>query len=85
MRMSICSGGNRLREQEALELVAAERLQEAVLLFRFHAFRGHGETERPAQMHDGVHEDGGFARRFHTLQEGAIDLDLVEGEAAKTN
>ena len=50
-------GRDGLAEQEALQLVAADRLQEALLLGGLHALGRDGEPERAAQMHDRVHQD----------------------------
>ena len=43
---SMTCGRNGLAEQEALQLVAADGLQEALLLRRLHALRRDGEAER---------------------------------------
>ena len=80
-KASISAAVTPFGEQEALQFVAADRLKETVLLGRLDAFRADAQAERPAEMGDGVDEDGGFAGRLHVFQEGAVDLDLVEGES----
>ena len=76
-------GRDRPAEQEALQLVAPHGLQEALLLGRLDALGGHGQAQCAAQMHDRMHQDGAFTGRLHGLEEGPVDLDLVEGEAAQ--
>ena len=63
--------------------MAADRLEEAVLLDGFDALGTDAQAKRPAEMHDRMDEDRRLAGRFHVFEKGAIDLDLVEGDAAQ--
>jgi hypothetical protein len=53
------------------------------LLLCFDAFRGGYHVEALGEAGHGMHDGKGLGSIREVLDEGAIDLDLVEGEAAQ--
>src|SRR5579875_3553943 len=53
------------------------------LFGRLYTLRGDGEAERAAEPDDRFDDNGAFPGHFHRFEEGPVDLDLVEGEAAQ--
>ncbi len=77
------SGVHRGAAEEALILIAAQRAQEFQLLLGFHAFGDHLQAQAVRQRDDRVHDGRVLGIGDHILDEGAIDLELVEREAAQ--
>src|SRR5436190_1309861 len=79
------TNGCRLRwnaEQIALGLDAAFSSQKFKLPFGLDAFGGDGDTKLRAQSDDRAH-DRRRVMVVDVMDEGAVDLDLVDGEAAE--
>ena len=78
-----CRKGCLAGEQKALKLVAAGVAQHRRLLFGLDAFGDHHQTERVTKADDGARdgEVGGVA--FHVMNEGAVDFQTVERQAAQ--
>src|SRR6185436_20436756 len=79
---SLGDGGGRDRapEQIALQVVNAGGRKEAVLVGVLDALGNELERQRAPDAGDRVH-DGGVHRQPDVGDEGAVDLELVEGEA----
>src|SRR5579859_7482048 len=73
----------RLADQIALRLRAALAAQHVELLGGLDAFRGRDHTEAPPQARDGPNDRERIVARRKLAHERAIDLDLVEREAAQ--
>src|SRR5439155_5353316 len=75
--------GARLAEQEALAFVAAFGPEAAQLGFGLDALGGDDDAEAFAEADDGTDDRLRLAVGAEIADEGLIDLDLVEGEAAQ--
>src|SRR5690606_31730073 len=73
----------RLAEQIALALLASDGAQAGQLRVRLDAFGGRRLAERLAAADDGAHDRLLLDVAGNALHERAVDLDLVEGEAAQ--
>jgi hypothetical protein len=76
---------HRLREQIALRVLAAVLLQQGVLPFRLHALRHHRQLQAVRQRDDRRHDGAVFRTLFQVLDEGAVDLDLLDREALQVS
>ena len=76
-------GRQRTAEQVALQLLAAGQAELFRLLGRFDALGRDGHAEPLGDVADGADDDAVVVARRQVLDEGAVDLDLVEGEAAQ--
>src|SRR5689334_5000115 len=76
-------GGNRRAEQIALHLRAAELAQELALPFLLDAFGGRRHVAGFRNVDHGLDDRGRSVPVADVLDEGAVDLDLVEGEAVQ--
>ena len=75
--------GHRPAEAVALHGMHAGGAQEQLLVGGLDAFGGHLHAEAAAEADDGVHDRGGVGRLFDRAHEAAVDLELVEREAAQ--
>ena len=82
-RAVISAAGDRLAEAIALHAMHAGGAQEQLLVGGFHAFGRHLHAEAAAEADDRVHDRGGVRGFFDREDEAAVDLELVEGEAAQ--
>ncbi len=69
-----------LSQEIALHLFAKLALEKVKLGGCLDAFREHGKIEGAAEPEDQTHDRGGLAIGIDRFDEGAIDLDLVEGK-----
>ena len=76
-------GRSRLAEEEALEFIAAFRGQTRELLLRFHALGRCLDTQAAAQSDHGADDRKAVFLSGQITNEGLIDLDPVEREAAQ--
>ena len=75
-------GGRRPAEEEALHLVAVDHVDETDLARVLHALDGDAHAQRPAERDDGADDLLGIGIvGIEGVHEGAVDLDLVEGES----
>ena len=70
-------------EQIALRLHAALGAQDLELLLGLDAFGGGDHAEARAEAHHGADDGDAIVLLAQFADEGAVDLDLVEGEAAQ--
>src|SRR5262249_26173009 len=70
-------------EAVALHHVHAGRAQEELLLGRLDAFGGHLHAETAAEADHGVDDRGRIRGALDRVHEAAVDLELVEREAAQ--
>ena len=70
-------------EEIALERVASKFFKMIALCFGFHAFGNDREAQRVAEGNDGLRNDLALDVGHHVADEGAIDLQLVNGQAAE--
>src|SRR5690242_18612606 len=68
-------------EQIALDLVAKLVRQEIELARRFYTFRQHGQAETPPEAQHRAHDGCRLTVHVDRLDEGSVDLDLVERES----
>src|SRR3990172_155682 len=76
-------GGLRFAVIEALHLVAAPLPQHRRLAFGLHAFGGDGHVERLAEADDARHDGTRLRTGAEGVDEGAVDLDLLDREAGE--
>src|SRR6185437_7942642 len=74
-------GGYGFAAEISLVLIAAEPAQEVQLLLRLHALGDHLQMQAVRQRHDGAHDLRIIAAGGDFLDEGVIDLELVERQA----
>src|SRR5215471_17150618 len=77
------AGGPRLADEIALRLGATFQAQAIKLLLRFDAFRSGWNTQAAAKADHRADDRQAVLPVVEVVYEGSIDLDLVEGEAAK--
>jgi hypothetical protein len=70
----------RFADQKTLHLIAGFAPQERQLLFGFDAFAQDRQPEAVPEGHDCARDVGGLRIGIQVGDEGAVDLDLVEGE-----
>ena len=75
--------GNCRTEQETLTLLAAQGLQELKLFLRFNALGKRHQAQAVADIDDRPEYFCGPARCFDILDEGSVNLDLVERKTAQ--
>ena len=75
--------GNRPAEQIALHFRAAGRTYQGELLFRLGAFRQRGNAEVRSKIGDRPDDRRAIPALAKFGNEGAVDLDLVEGKGAR--
>src|SRR6185312_1171214 len=81
--LTVFLGRDGFREQEALQLMAARRAHETMLLLRLDAFGGDRKPERTYEPRHAFDDRGGFLGDAQVLHEGFVDLDLVDREASQ--
>ena len=80
---ALISCGHRPAETVALHGMHAGRAQEQLLVGGLHAFRRHLHAEAAAEADHRVHDGCGVGGLFDAQHEAAVDLELVERQAAQ--
>src|SRR5712675_77454 len=72
--------GNRTAEEISLRQLATGRAQEGKLLDRLDALRGRLDIQIAPKASDGADDRGAIDAAGHALNEGLVDLDLIDRE-----